>query len=238
MAFFKFTGILFCTALISGCLHYPVKATGPVETREHSFAQVHRLSLSGGGTLCLSNGAEPLLSVTAPESFHRALDIRARDGHLIIRNREDGFFDPDEVLHYELTVPELERISVSGVVRLCAVDFVSAQLIISASGAAEFDLHLTSERIEIRASGAADGYLAGTTDELWLRLSGASSVRGFDLSAQAVNVDISGAGDASVTALDQLYARISGAGDIRYRGDPKVNKTVTGLGSIQAAASP
>ena len=43
---------------------------------------------------------------------------------------------------------------------------------------------------------------------------------------------VSGAGDATVWAVDSLAVTLSGVGNVSYWGDPQVEQTITGVGVI------
>jgi len=55
------------------------------------------------------------------------------------------------------------------------------------------------------------------------------------LIAQDANVSFQGIGSVQVYASGKLEANVSGMGELSYYGRPKtVNKTVSGIGSVQA----
>ena len=62
--------------------------------------------------------------------------------------------------------------------------------------------------------------------------SGSSHFRCFDLMAEIVSVDISGAGDAEVFASVKLDVDVSGAGSVKYKGNATVSQKVSGSGSV------
>ena len=86
----------------------------------------------------------------------------------------------------------------------------------------------------MNVSGAGTATVAGTTDKLTLRLSGAGGIEAAALKASSADVQISGAGQATVWAADDLSARVSGAGGIKYKGRPKLEQKVSGAGTIRA----
>ena len=51
--------------------------------------------------------------------------------------------------------------------------------------------------------------------------------------AENVKVEISGAGDADVYASVKLYVRASGAGSVIYKGNPGINQSISGAGSVK-----
>jgi hypothetical protein len=70
-------------------------------------------------------------------------------------------------------------------------------------------------------------------EDLRVQLSGAGDIDAFDLLADNVEIDMSGAGGARVNAKNKLDVSISGVGSVRYRGEPEVHKNISGLGSLK-----
>jgi len=106
---------------------------------------------------------------------------------------------------------------------------------IDASGASDIEVFgLHGDEFELEVSGAAEVELNGAVDRFVLESSGASEVDAKHLEAKAVEIDLSGAGDASVFASDSLDVDISGAGDVRYFGEPAtVTKDISGAGEVE-----
>jgi len=69
-------------------------------------------------------------------------------------------------------------------------------------------------------------------DYLELSLIGSCSFNGFSLSANYVQVDISGSGNCEVTALNSLDVSIDGSGSVYYKGSPSIKNHVSGSGRV------
>jgi hypothetical protein len=68
-------------------------------------------------------------------------------------------------------------------------------------------------------------------------LSGAGGLEAFGLETINCEIDVSGIGNAQINVRNELTATITGIGGIQYTGSPeKVNKHVTGVGSIREEA--
>ncbi len=99
-------------------------------------------------------------------------------------------------------------------------------------------VRLTAARISgkgfyLDSQGATKVVVDGNVEELLATMSGASRLEAESLQAQNVEVSISGAGRADVTAEKILKVSITGAGKVTYSGDPTVEKHVSGAGSIR-----
>jgi hypothetical protein len=86
--------------------------------------------------------------------------------------------------------------------------------------------------LAIKASGAVDLTLRGAADALNVELSGAGAVDAAALSVAQAQVAVSGAGRVTLDVRDALKATVSGAGVVRYSGRPKVTQSVSGVGKV------
>jgi len=103
------------------------------------------------------------------------------------------------------------------------------------SGALNFSAaQLTGPTFALQTGGAAKVTMAGKVNRLLADLTGASNLRAAELSADDVELSVTGAGKADVTASNLLRAVITGAGNVSYGGNPKsVEKKITGAGKIE-----
>ena len=116
-------------------------------------------------------------------------------------------------LSVKVTVPRLDGVALSGSGSICAQG-------------------LDAEQLQVALSGSGDVELAGRARRLDIHMSGSGDTDATALAASDVAVDISGSGDADLVAHETLDVAISGSGDVRYAGDPKVHRSVSGLSLI------
>jgi len=89
--------------------------------------------------------------------------------------------------------------------------------------------------LTINESGAGTITASGSADMVDLTLSGVGNANLKDVQAKSVTALLSGAGSAKVSATESLTATVSGIGKLTYSGHPpKVQPSVTGLGTIKA----
>jgi len=50
---------------------------------------------------------------------------------------------------------------------------------------------------------------------------------------RAADIKISGSGNCTIKALETLKARVAGSGDVRYSGDPRVDTSISGSGTVK-----
>ncbi len=115
----------------------------------------HAVSIGGFGSLHIVQGPETKLTVTTDVGYLGRVKANVDDGFLRLGNvyAEDGL-RPE--LHFELTVPTLDRISVGGGGRISVGAFVAEELTINASGGARVDCFaLGAVHAVLKVSGGA-----------------------------------------------------------------------------------
>jgi len=90
------------------------------------------------------------------------------------------------------------------------------------------------DRLNFDASGAGSITLLGQVNTLNIDSSGAISINAFDLIAEDVVVDVSGAASVDVYASSTLSVDLSGVGTVTYDGNPQVSQSVSGLGRVRS----
>jgi hypothetical protein len=87
---------------------------------------------------------------------------------------------------------------------------------------------------KISYSGSGDVSISSPmeTDYLELSLMGSCSFKGFSLSADYCQVDISGSGDCEISAAKGLDVSIDGSGSVFYKGSPSIKDHISGSGRV------
>lgn len=96
---------------------------------------------------------------------------------------------------------------------------------------------IKNEKFGIDSSGAPTVKVSGETKALEIDATGAGKIDTHRLRAARVVVDSKGVSRVDVYAGERLDATVSGPSQITYRGDPVVNKTIHGPGSIEKKES-
>lgn len=142
----------------------------------------------------------------------------------------------------ELTFKHLEAIELRGASELSTSDVIREdQFSITGSGAVEADLNIEVKKLTLNFSGASDIKLKGLAEDFDLTLSGASDLKASEFIANNVKVDISGASDVKVHAVESIKGGASGASSINIKGNPTVREinqsgaSSTGYGSTNTS---
>ena len=101
---------------------------------------------------------------------------------------------------------------------------------LSAASAGSIEIDVRSQLVEAGASSAGQIEVQGKTKKFRVDASGAGQVDAYDLDAQEVTAEASGAGSIKLTVGDDLEARASSGGSIRYHGNPNNSNTNSSSG--------
>ena len=207
---------------------------GPIEIEEFDLATFSGVHLKRDARVFVSQGDVQRIQVEAQNSVFEELDLRVRNGVLII-DLDRCFFDYEMDVFLTLTEPLTDLIvtgsgNIEGEGQLLAAD----QLNLEISGSGDIRANLDAVEIESRISGSGDLRISGIAERQDIHLSGSGDVRSFDLNTRDCDIRISGSGGAEVFVEGGfLEVTISGSGDVRYKGDPgSIDTRISGSGNV------
>lgn len=197
----KVTGILAAASLVAA----PAFAGEPT-SQHYELQDFSAIEISGAYELKVVVGDDYSVVLTGPEEDLARAEVEVRKGALTLGSRkrtqrEKRHGDHDGVMA-RVTMPALDRLSVSGVV----------DADISGVDAGVFKVNL---------SGVGEVTVAGRCRRLDARVSGVGELDARNLECGDADVTLSGMGEASVYARDTAKTEVSGMGEINVYGSPK-----------------
>ena len=192
------------------------------------------------GKIILTQGETESLVIHADPEVRSRIHTEITDGVLVISYNSDwrdwtgiNFIDKG-VTTFNLSMKEINSITISGVGNLDSASVASEALSLSVSGPATITIgNVTANTLAIEMSGVGSIDLAGKVTEQSINLSGAGSYKAPRLQSQRTSVKLSGVGNATVWADEALDAVISGAGAVEYYGAAKINQKISGIGVLK-----
>lgn len=140
----------------------------------------------------------------------------------------------DGATNVKIMLPALKSVTHNSQGDISIMDFKGDKLALTHSGQGNLTVRdITYEDVKVKHSGQGDVTLSGTSEDLEVDGDGAGNVNASRLMVKDAKVTNKGAGDISVTVENDLKAAIKGAGNINYKGDPKVDLSDDGAGSLQ-----
>lgn len=219
---------VFALALLAALFSGPAAATA-LEPRTLSVGEFDRVYFRGAGTVHLSQGAVPRLTVRGHASLLQQVSVETRDGALHIDTPPSG-----RHLVLELTVADLVAFTSAGAGRIVGDDLRFDALTLEGSGAGSFDMRrLEARDFEVRGSGTTRFDLTGQVHNHVVSLSGTGAYRAVELISDCVTAQVDGASIVRLWAEEELDLEVAGAASIRYAGSPRVQQRVSGVARVQ-----
>ena len=175
------------------------------------------IQIEGMGDFVIHQGTTPKLQLTAAKNLISNFKIGVVDNVLVIS--EEHKFTPFSRgrVHFEITMPQLTKLSIGGTVRVIAKE-------------------IHGDNLTLEIGGVADCELAGQVNYFKLSAGGSTHINAEALKAQDVEVEGGGVIHVTVNAAKSLVVNGAGIGDIQYYGHPaKIEKHLSGLMHLEAA---
>ncbi len=218
--------------LLAAMLALSISAFGATEDRP--VTDFEKIELEGYGTLTITQGDKPSLTVTADEGIIGDLKTEVDDKKLTIRSPVR--MRSKHGIAYEVTVTQLREIAIDGAAEVKSNGTLMVdKLILDIEGAAKADLVIKGSALKVEIDGAGHVTMAGVVDRQEIEIDGAGKYLAFGLDSERARIEIDGAGKANVQVSKTLDVEVNGAGSVTYQGDPKITQKIRGIGSVTQA---
>ncbi|CAG0964453.1 hypothetical protein GPROT1_01068 [Gammaproteobacteria bacterium] len=217
-------GLLMVVA-VTGCTTQVTSASGSAKTVQGSgiigqegraVSGFHAVQLQGEGEIRVVFGDMEGVSIEADDNFLPLIGTHVENGTLIIDldDREQPLnLQPTQPIRFTIAAKMLDGFEIMGNGTLVADD-------------------VKADRVTVTIHGCGDVRLTGEAREQFATITGAGNIDTQELHTAYTRAEIKGSGNISVWATDQLDAAVMAAGNIDYQGQPVVNQTISGLGTI------
>lgn len=193
-----------------------------------------------GAEIFIQQGGSQVVEIEADDNLLPQISTEVLSGTLTIKNVQTDWktsVNPSRPVKITITAKNLTEIVLPTPVGDLEVNDLQANTLkLVLSGGAQIRLNgLQVHMLDSELSGAGDIQVSGTADEINLVLSGLGNFNAADLESKKATIELSGMGDATVRVEEELAATITGAGSINYFGNPHVEQSINGAGSIKPA---
>lgn len=222
--------------LLAAALTMRPAAAAATSMEERQVSGFDRIVLRGIGELIVTQGDREALVVEAEARVLPAISTEVRQGVLYFEIREPRI-STRYPIRYRLTVRNLVAIDAlaSGDVRIGRLETPSLDLRLAGSGPVRVQ-RLNAVALSLRVDGSADVSMeGGAVGRQTISITGSGNYSAAGLESDEATVTISGSGTAELWATNRLVARIPGSGVVRYHGDPKIETSITGAGTVVRA---
>jgi len=212
------------------------------ETKTMELEAFDRAVFSGHGELTIAQGDRESLTIEAHPDILPKIKVEVVDGTLRVgqgRTLEDkiGFSLETSLtrkrIRYTLTVRKLSGLELKGPFVVSANGIKADDLSLDVNGPVKgsFD-GLTARALHVDVLAPCALSISGEAEEQQVSLSGPGNYQAPRLKSKTASLDISGPGNATVWATDELKVSIHGVGNVGYYGSPRLCKRVSGIGAV------
>ncbi|MDZ7606919.1 MAG: head GIN domain-containing protein [Cyclobacteriaceae bacterium] len=182
------------------------------------------------GDVYITQGADYYFKIQGPENVVAATTAIIDDGLLVIGTTK--CYNGNANIRVDITVPELNRIGMSGTGKIFVEDTLSAdKLVMELYGLGEIHAALDVDSLFTDLVGSGIVAYKGLCNSHVMGCSGDIVLNAYDLKTATTNILLSGIGDSYVTVDNKLVVVITGQGNVYYKGQPVVESTITRLSS-------
>lgn len=212
-----------------------VSGSGNIKTETRTAGQFNAVDVSGSIDVYVKSDSVSSIRVEADDNLLEFVETHNDGGTLHIHERNGFNLRSRKDIKVYVSGPEFRHFEASGACDIFSENKITSPsaIDIDVSGASGINMELNAPAIKADLSGACTVTLKGETKNLDLNGSGASKFYCFDLMAENVGVEISGAGHADVSASVKLDVQVSGAGTVKYKGNAIPNSNISGAGSVK-----
>lgn len=223
-------GILIAS-LLSSCTSSIKRYNEEFEERNYEVSSFNKIRLQGAYNVHIVQNSTPAFKMEASEENQKKIEVWVENETLNVKTRSTTITTQEVKLN--ITIDQLELLKIEGGVFLTTDGYIEVEdLEISVEGGAHIDMKLTANTLRARCEGGVNMEFEGVTDEFHASTEGAGNIDADQLKSRIVRCKVAGVGNASVYATEQLDATVEGLGKIAYRGNPVINKQVSGIGMV------
>ena len=212
-----------------------IRGNGNVTTQSRSAGQFNSIHVSGNIDVYAKQDSSPGIKVEADQNLQQYIET-VDDGDVLRIKVQEGFnLRPSRSIKVYVSSAEFKRFEASGACDVFSEGKItsSSDLDFQLSGACNITMDVNAPKVSVGMSGAGTIKLRGETKDFKVEGSGSTDVKSFELLAENVDLDLTGAGDAEVYASRKLTGSISGAADVRYKGAAQTDVHTSGATSVK-----
>jgi hypothetical protein len=201
------------------------------QTRAFEVSNFDKIYLKGGYKVFLEQSVKSGLRIKADEEAFAQIDVASANGTLEVEITKT--YLNFECVELYISFVDLTELHVEGGVKLETDGFVDLQdFYLHVEGGAKIEMGMKVDNLMVIGEGGASFEFKGVAESLDARISGIGYLDADELTTKSVTFKVEGIGGGSVNATEFLNARVEGLGKIRYIGNPKIEKSITGIGLV------
>lgn len=214
-----------------------VKGAGQIVTKTLSLDDFSGINNQGTSNITIVQGAVQRVVAIGHTNIIDKVSTEVQDGMW------NAYLDikcyTDVELKFEVQVPDIDALFISGTGNIFVKDFESQEnLAMDISGTGNIELNKFAGCKKVGATISGTGNIdclenwEGLEEEAVI-ISGTGNFRAFPLITKSCEVILSATGMCQVHVTDALDVRLSGSGAVQYMGRPHLTTNISGVGVVQ-----
>ncbi|MEZ4990371.1 MAG: head GIN domain-containing protein [Saprospiraceae bacterium] len=209
-----------------------VNGNGPIVSVDLDMPEIKGINLTLPGEVFITQGSPQSVRVEAKQNIIDELELDVNNDGIWVIETDRCVRNIDDFKVF-ITIDDVTELSITGSGDIVSENFLLVNdIILRITGSGDLDVGLEADDIDVDITGSGNMLIEGTGDSVDARITGSGDLRAFDLEVNRAKINISGSGDAEITAIDELDVRISGSGDVKYKGNPSIDVTISGSGRV------
>lgn len=210
-----------------------------VDVRQLPAFDALDISISSDVVINVNEGVAQKVELSGYENVMKHVKTEVKGGVLHVEFDLDDTWTVDgDDIKVTITVPSLRLLSMSGAHEAeLHGDIRGAEFQLDLSGATGVTIdNINVDKFEADLSGVAGLEVkGGSVKHASYDISGGGKIEAYPLQTEETELSFSGGADGEVSASKKLDVSISGAGSVKYKGDPVIEKHISGVGSVSKA---
>lgn len=212
-----------------------IRGNGNITTQNRSAGHFDGVDVSGSIDVYVRQDSSSAIRVETDDNLQQYVET-VQEGNVLRIKTEEGYnIRPSRQIKVYVSSAMFKKFEASGACDIFSEGKISSasDIDVDLSGSCDVTLELSAPKITADVSGACSVKLKGDTKEFRVQGSGSTDIKCFELVADNVDLDISGAGDAEVYANVKLSGDISGAASVNYKGTAQTDIHTSGATSVR-----
>lgn len=220
-----FIAMAVACGILTSCDYDHVRASDEITTKDLTISDYDKLKVSNAFDVYITFSEDKEeIRIEANDNLQDRIVVAREGNEIIIKLKKFTTVSGNPTLKAFITTRDISEFDLSGAASITLEtpwDITKGK--IELSGASDFTGEIIANFLEVDMNGASKTDIYGEVKSLHADLSGSSDLRDYDLQIERLNIDLSGASEAFLTATESIDVDASGASTLNYKGSAIVN---------------
>ncbi|WP_289042197.1 head GIN domain-containing protein [uncultured Zobellia sp.] len=211
--------------ILTSCDYDHIKASGEITTKDLTISDYDQLKVSNAFDVYVTfSDEEEQIRIEANDNLHERIIVAREGDELIIKLKKYTTVAGNPTLKAFVTAKNISEFDLSGAASVTLENpWDIARAKIELSGASDITGEIIADYLDVDMGGASEADVYGQVKSLHADLSGSSDLRDYDLEVERLDIDLSGASEAFLTATESINVEATGASTLNYKGTAVIN---------------